>query len=81
MSEKIRKKIYDAIKNAPDLKEGNYVSVALKKTGFLGMGKNQIELRGRASSEKAKAHMEEIAKGIAGNLEVVSEIRITSSTG
>ena len=76
MSEKIRAKVYDAIKNSPDVREGNYVNVTLKKTGFLGMGKAQLELTGRAASEKDKAKIEEIAKGAASGLEVVSTIRI-----
>jgi hypothetical protein len=76
MSEKIRAKVYDAIQNSPDVKEGNYVNVTLRKTGFLGFGKAQLELSGRAASEKDKTRIEEIAKGASEGLEVISNIRL-----
>lgn len=76
MSEKIRQKIADEIRSASDVGPGNYVSVSLQKLGFLGMGKKQIQLTGRASSDTAKVKIEEIAKANAEGLEIISSIRI-----
>ena len=78
-AEKIKKAIYDAISASSDLQPGNYVSVTVKNTGFLMFGKKQIELNGRAASEKDKAKIEEIAKGLAENLEIVTASRSFSS--
>ena len=75
-AEKIRKTIHDAITEFKDQKPGNYVSVTVKNTGFLMFGKKNIELNGRAASEKDKEKIEEIAKGLAENMEVASNIRI-----
>jgi hypothetical protein len=80
MSEKLKNKIYNAIKNSPELREGNYISVNLKGTGLMGLGKKQIELRGRAASEKDKEKIEEIARQNAGGLEVISMIRLDRTT-
>ena len=76
MSEKIKQKIDSAIKDSEDVQAGNYISVTLKKTGPLGFGKKQIELSGRAASEKAKTTIEEIARQHAEGLEVISQIRL-----
>jgi hypothetical protein len=80
MSEKLKNQIYQAIRDSSELREGNYISVNIKGTGLLGLGKKQIELRGRAANEKDKAKIEEIAKGIAGDLEIVSTIRLDRTT-
>ncbi len=80
MSEKLKNQIYQAIRDSSELREGNYISVNIKGTGLLGLGKKQIELRGRAASEKDKAKIEEIARQIAGNLEIVSSIRLDRTT-
>ena len=80
MSERIKDKIFTAIKSSSEIHEGNYISVSLKTTGFMGLGKNQIELRGRAASEKDKALIEEIARQNAGGLEVISTIRLDRTT-
>jgi len=76
MSENLKNKVFNAIKNSPEIKEGNYISVNIKSAGFLGMGKQQIEVSGRAASEKDKAKIEEIARQNSGGIEVVSTIRI-----
>ena len=80
MSEKRQNQIYQAIKNSSELKEGNYISVTIKGTGFLGLGKQQVELRGRAASEKDKAKIEDIARENAGVLEIVNMIRLDKTT-
>ena len=80
MSEKRQDQIYQAIKNSSELKEGNYISVTIKGTGFLGLGKQQVELRGRAASEKDKAKIEEIARENAGSLEIINMIRLDKTT-
>ncbi len=80
MSEKREDRIYQAIKGSSEIKAGNYISVKIKGTGFLGLGKEQVELRGRAASEKDKAKIEEIAKENAGGLEIVSMIRLDTTT-
>jgi len=80
MSEKLKNQIYQAIRDSSELREGNYISVNVKGTGLLGLGKKQIELRGRAASEKAKAKIEEIAKENAGGLEIVNMIRLDKTT-
>ena len=80
MSEKRQNQIYQAIKNSSELKEGNYISVTIKGTGFLGLGKQQVELRGRAASEKDKAKIEEIARENAGSLEIINMIRLDKTT-
>jgi hypothetical protein len=80
MSEKLKNQIYQAIRDSSELREGNYISVNIKSSGPLGLGKKQIELRGRAASEKDKAKIEEIARQIAGKLEIVSSIRLDRTT-
>jgi len=76
MADKLKDKIFAAIKNSPDVKEGNYISVNVKSSGLFGMGKQTIELTGRAKSDTAKAKIEEIARQNAGSVEVVSTIRV-----
>ena len=71
---RLQQKIYDAITNSSEIKPGNYVSVAVKKTSLFG--KRQIELSGRANSEAEKTTIEEIAKGLSEGLEVVSTVRL-----
>ena len=74
-AEKIKTKIQDAIKNAPELKAGNYISVSAKRDGLPIIGKFHLELSGRAASDKDKARIEEIAKGLAEGMEIVSYVR------
>jgi osmotically-inducible protein OsmY len=76
-SEKLKTKIYDAIKG--QLKPGNYISVSVKSVGFI-FGKRVVELTGRASSDKDKETIERIARELSEGLEVVSTVR-TSRTG
>ena len=76
MADKLKDKIFAAIKNSPDVKEGNYISVNVKSSGVLGLGKKSVELTGRAKSEAAKAKIEEIARENAGDVEVISTIRV-----
>jgi hypothetical protein len=75
-AEKLRMQVYNAIKGSKDLKEGNYISVAVKNTGFLFFGKKQIVLTGRAASERDKELIEKTAEESAPGLEVVSQVRI-----
>ena len=74
MADRQQQKIYDAITNSSEIKPGNYVSVAIKKTSLFG--KKQIELSGRCNSEPEKTKIEEIAKELSEGLEVVSTIRL-----
>ncbi len=74
-ADKIKTKIQDAIKTSPDLKAGNYISVSAKRDGLPIIGKFHLELSGRAASDKDKAKIEEIAKGLAEGMEIVSYVR------
>ena len=80
-AEKIKTKIQDAIKAAPDVKAGNYISVSAKHSGPPIFGKYHIEISGRAGSDKEKAKIEEIAKGLAEGLEIVSYVRTGRAGG
>jgi osmotically-inducible protein OsmY len=77
---KIKDKVYSTIKNSTELKPGNYVSVSVEKTGFLFFGKSQIVLTGRTTSEKDKQKIEEIARAEAGDIEVVSKLRVSQTS-
>jgi TATA-box binding protein (TBP) (component of TFIID and TFIIIB) len=79
-AEKVKMKIDNAIKNSDQVKEGNYISVKVLKTGFLFFGSKKIQLTGRATSEKMKEVIEGIAKEHVGDLEMVSEIRVSSTS-
>jgi hypothetical protein len=79
MSEKLRAKIFNAITSSQDVQRGNYISVSVKGSGFLGFGKKQVELSGRAASEKDKSRIEEIARENSEGLEVISQIRLGRS--
>ncbi len=78
-SEKLKNKIYEAIKGSSELKAGNYISVNVKTVGFL-FGKRVIELTGRAATDKDKETIDRIARELAEGLEVVSTVR-TGRTG
>ena len=78
--DQLKTKIMEAIKSSSEVKPGNYISVNIKSTGFLGFGKRVIELTGRANSDKDKDAIEKIARGLAEGLEVVSTVR-TGRTG
>ena len=75
-AQKAKDKVYWAIKNSTELKEGNYVSVAIEKTGFLFFGSSKLVLTGRTTSEKDKEKIESIAKQEAGDVEVESRLRV-----
>jgi hypothetical protein len=76
MADKLKDKISAAIRNAPEIKEGNYISINIKSSGVLGLGKKTIELTGRAKSDSDKAKIEKIARENAGDVEVVSMLRV-----
>jgi len=80
-AEKICAKIQEAIKSSPDIKAGNYISVAAKRSGLPIFGKYHLTLTGRAGSDKEKAKIEEIAKGLAEGLEIVSYVRTGRAGG
>lgn len=73
---KAKDKVYWAIKNATEIKEGNYVSVSVEKSGFLFFGSSKLVLTGRTTSEKDKETIEGIAKREAGDVEVESRLRV-----
>jgi hypothetical protein len=74
-AEKVSAKILDAIKSSSEVKAGNYISVTAKRVGLPILGKYHIELTGRASSDKDKVKIEEIAKSLCEGLEIVSYVR------
>ncbi len=78
-SERLKTKIYEAIKGSSEIKPGNYISVNVKSVGFL-FGKRVIELTGRANSDKDKEVIERIARELSEGAEVVSTVR-TGRTG
>lgn len=73
---KLKDKVYWAIKNSNELKAGNYVTVTVEKTGFLFFGKPKLILTGRTTSEKDMQKVEEIARSEAGEVEVESRLRL-----
>ncbi|MFP4067421.1 MAG: hypothetical protein ACLFRR_06495 [Spirochaetaceae bacterium] len=73
--DKIKDKVYWAIKNSDRLKAGNYVSVSTEKKGLFG--KPKIVLTGRTPSETELEKVLEVAKEAAGELEVESRLNIT----
>ena len=73
--DKIKDKVYWAIKNSSDLKPGNYVTVSVEKKGMFG--KPKIVLSGRTPSESEQEKVLNVAKGAAGDLEVESRLGIT----
>ncbi len=79
-SDRLKTKIYDAIKASSEIKPGNYISVNVKTGGLFGFGKRVIELTGRANSDKDKEAIEKIARDLAEGAEVVSTVR-TGRTG
>ncbi len=78
-AERLKTKIYEAIKASSEIKPGNYISVNVKSVGFL-FGKRVIELTGRANSDKDKEVIERIARELSEGAEVVSTVR-TGRTG
>ncbi len=79
-SDKLKNKIYEAIKGSSEIKPGNYISVNVKSIGLPIFGKRVIELTGRAASDKDKETIERIAKDLSEGLEVLSTVR-TGRTG
>jgi osmotically-inducible protein OsmY len=73
--DKIKDKVYWAIKNSSDLKPGNYVTVSVEKKGMFG--KPKIVLSGRTPSESEQEKVINVAKEAAGDLEVESRLGIT----
>jgi osmotically-inducible protein OsmY len=75
-SERLKTKIYDAIKGSSEVKQGNYISVNVKSGGLFGFGKRVIEITGRANSDKDKEVIERIARDLSEGAEIVSTVRI-----
>jgi TATA-box binding protein (TBP) (component of TFIID and TFIIIB) len=75
-AQKVKDKVYWAIKNSNEIKEGNYVSVAVEKSGFLFFGSSKLVLTGRTTSEKDKEKIESIARENAGEVEIESRLRV-----
>ncbi|NBF41910.1 MAG: hypothetical protein GVY14_15985 [Spirochaetes bacterium] len=73
--DKIKDKVYWAIKNSSELKPGNYVTVSVEKKGLFG--KPKIVLSGRTPSETEQEKVINVAKEAAGDLEVESRLGIT----
>ena len=77
---KIRDAIDQAIRGSNEIREGNYITVSVEKTGFLFFGSSKIILSGRSKSEKDKAKIEEIANQHAAGLEVESRLRVSQTS-
>lgn len=75
-AQKVKDKVYGAIKSSTEIKEGNYVTVSVEKSGFLFFGSSKLVLTGRTTSEKDKEKIESIAKEAAGDVEVESRLRV-----
>ena len=73
--DKIKDKVYWAIKNSSELKPGKYVTVSVEKKGLFG--KPKIVLSGRTPSETEQEKVINVAKEAAGDLEVESRLGIT----
>ncbi|MFO7782044.1 MAG: hypothetical protein R6W94_10510 [Spirochaetia bacterium] len=73
--DKIKDKVYWAIKNSSELKPGNYVTVSVEKKGLFG--KPKIVLSGRTPSETEQEKVINVAKEAAGDFEVESRLGIT----
>jgi TATA-box binding protein (TBP) (component of TFIID and TFIIIB) len=77
---KVRDAIDQAIRSSNEVREGNYVSVGVEKTGFLFFGSSKIVLTGRTKSEKDKAKVEEIANQNSSGVEVESRLRVSQTS-
>lgn len=75
---KVRDLIDEALKASSDIKEGNYVTVKVEKSGLFG--KAHIALTGRTTSEAVKAKVYEIAEANAGGVEVQNQLRISTTS-
>ena len=74
--ENIRAKIKAEIDASQNIKEPGKISVYLNKDGFLFFGTKKIVVKGRVVSEKEKEHVFEIARNLAGEMEVVDELTV-----
>ena len=73
---KVRDTIDQAIKTSSEIKEGNYVTVKVEKSGLFG--KAYIALTGRTTSEAMKQKIQEIAEANAGGVEVKNQLRVST---
>lgn len=74
---KVRDLIDEAIKASSEVKEGNYVTVKVEKSGLFG--KAHITLTGRTTSEVVKAKVNEIAVANAAGVDVRNEMRVSTT--
>ena len=75
---KVRDLIDEAIKASNEIKEGNYVTVKVEKTGLFG--KSHISLTGRTTSEAMKEKINEIATANAAGVEVQNQLRVSTTS-
>lgn len=74
---KVRDTIEQAIQGSDTLGAGNYVTVKVEKSGFLGMGGAKIVLTGRTKSDKDKEAIEALANEKASGVDVESRLRVS----
>jgi len=77
---KVRDAIEQAIRSSSEIREGNYVTVSVEKTGFLMFGSSKIVLTGRSRSEKDKIKIDEIAGQNAEGMEIDSRLKISTTS-
>jgi hypothetical protein len=73
---KLKETLENAIRSSSEVGAGNYVSVSVKKKGFLGTGGLEVTLTGRCKSEKTKDAVEGIVKEHAPEVSLVDNLRI-----
>lgn len=74
-AQKARDAVDNAIKASDEIRPGNYINVAVEKTGLFG--KPFLVLTGRCTSDKDKAKVEEVATAAAGEIKVESRLRVS----
>ena len=73
---KLKETLENAIRASSEIGAGNYVSVSVKKKGFLGSGGLEVTLTGRCKSEKTKDAVEAIIKEHAPDAALVDSLRV-----
>jgi hypothetical protein len=73
---KLKETLETAIRSSSEVGPGNYVSVAVKKKGFLGSGGLEITLSGRCKSDKSMQAVEQLVKEKAPEAKVENKMRV-----
>ena len=75
-AERIQNEIQRVIGDDPTIQEANRILISVEKTGFMGLGKATVFLRGSVHSESDRKKAEKTASLHCGGLRVVDDIRI-----